>query len=70
MLVAFDETKDSVVVCDASGWATGGALMQWIDEKLRPVAFFSRKMTPAEVNYEIYDKEMLAVVACLEEWSQ
>ena len=26
-------------------------------------------MTPAECNYEIYDKELLAIVRCLEEWS-
>ncbi|KAL5597079.1 uncharacterized protein BROUX77_007027 [Berkeleyomyces rouxiae] len=38
------------------------------DGKLRPVAFFSKKLTPAEVNYEIHDKELLAVVKCLEEW--
>ena len=31
-------------------------------------AFFSKKNSPAECNYEIYDKEMLAIVWCLEEW--
>ncbi|KAL5606185.1 uncharacterized protein BROUX77_003378 [Berkeleyomyces rouxiae] len=36
--------------------------------ELRPVAFFSKKLSPAEVNYEIHDKELLAVVKCLEEW--
>ena len=35
---------------------------------LHPVAFYSKKMTPAECNYEIYDKELLAIVRCLEEW--
>jgi hypothetical protein len=32
------------------------------------VAFLSKKMTPAEWNYEIYDKELLAIVLAFEEW--
>ena len=35
---------------------------------VRPCAFFSKKNNPAECNYEIYDKEMLAIIRCLEEW--
>jgi hypothetical protein len=69
MLAQFDESCETVVECDASGWATGGALMQYVEGVLRPVAFFSRRMTPAECNYEIYDKELLAVISCLEEWT-
>ncbi len=30
--------------------------------------FFSRKLSSAECNYEIYDKEMLAIIRSLEEW--
>jgi hypothetical protein len=33
-----------------------------------PCAFYSKKNNSAECNYEIYDKEMLAIVRCLEEW--
>jgi hypothetical protein len=33
-----------------------------------PIAFFSKTIVPAEVNYSILDKEMLAVVQSLEEW--
>ena len=35
---------------------------------LRPVAFFSKKHVPAKYNYPIYDKELLAIIRCLEEW--
>ena len=35
---------------------------------MRPYAFFLKKNSPAECNYEIYDKEMLAIIRCLEEW--
>ena len=49
---------------DASNFAIGAVLLQLQqDNILHPVAFYSRKMIPAETNYPIYDKEMLAIVA-------
>ena len=33
-----------------------------------PCTFFSRKLNSTEYNYEIYDKEMLAIVRSLDEW--
>ena len=30
--------------------------------KYKPVVYYSRKMTPAELNYDIYNKELLAIV--------
>ncbi len=38
------------------------------DGILRPVAFMSNKMSPAECNYEIYDKKLLAIIRAFEEW--
>ena len=35
---------------------------------LHPVAYFSKKHSPAECNYEIYDKELMAIIRCFEEW--
>ena len=32
------------------------------------MAFFSKKHAPAECNYPIYDKELLAIIRCLKEW--
>lgn len=54
---------------DASDRGTRGVLLQ-PDHKQnwKPVAFFSRKMSAAESNYEIYDKELLAIVQAFEEW--
>ena len=44
-------------------------MLQYDDKGiLRPVAFFSKKNSPAECNYEIHDKEMLAIIKCLQEW--
>jgi hypothetical protein len=54
---------------DVSDFAVAAILSQLQDNNTwRPVAFFSKAMNPAERNYEIYDKEMLAIVKGFEEW--
>ena len=53
------------VEMDALGHAIGGVLSQEQEEKWKPIAFLSRTMQPAEQNYEIYDKELLAIVEAL-----
>lgn len=35
---------------------------------LRPVVFFSKKHSSIECNYEIYNKELLAIIRCFKEW--
>lgn len=65
----FDPDRRSLVEVDSSEWAHGGILSQYDDNGiLHPVAYFSGKLSPAEINYEIYDKELLAVVRALEHW--
>lgn len=69
ILMQFDPDRETVLEADSSGWAVGGVLSQYDDNGLlRPCAYFSKKNSPAECNYKIYDKELLAVVRCLEEW--
>ena len=55
---------------DTSGYAIGGVLSQKQDEKWKPIAFLSRTMQPVERNYEIYNKELLAIVKVLVRWRQ
>ncbi|KAH0358938.1 hypothetical protein KCU65_g10168, partial [Aureobasidium melanogenum] len=70
VLKHFDWDKPAILETDASDYVCAGVLSQYDDEGvLHPVAFYSKKMTPAECNYEIYDKELLAIIRCLEEWS-
>src|SRR5437667_3411044 len=65
----FDPSRPAILETDASDYAEGGVVSQYDDEGiLHPCAFFSRKFTAAELNYEIYDKEMLAIVDCLTTW--
>ena len=69
VLTQFDPDRDTVLETDASGWVTAATLSQYgNDGVLHPCAFYSRKMAPAECNYEIHDKEMLAIIRALEEW--
>jgi len=58
------------VEVDASGHAIGGVLLQEQEGKWKPVAFLSRTMSSAKRNYEIYDKELLAIVEALDKWQQ
>lgn len=69
ILTQFDHLKDTIVETDSSGYAVGGILSQISDDGVRrPCAFFSQKDAPAECNYPIAYKELLAVVKCLGEW--
>jgi hypothetical protein len=53
---------------DASNYVSTGMLSQYDDNGiLHPVTFFSKKHSPAECNYEIYDKELMAIIRAFEE---
>ena len=38
------------------------------DGLLHPVAYFLRRMALVECHYEIYDKKLLTIIQCFEEW--
>ena len=69
ILAMWEPNRPTRLEVDASGYATGGVLLQQLDDKRwHPIAFRSESMVPAERNYEVYDKEMLAVIRALEDW--
>jgi hypothetical protein len=69
VLAPFDWEKEIILETDASDYVSAGVLSQYGDDAvLRPVAFFSKKHSLTECNYEIYDKELLAIIRCFEEW--
>ncbi|KAI0997916.1 hypothetical protein K3495_g10275 [Podosphaera aphanis] len=69
ILALWNGDSETVLETDASGWATGGCLSQYgLGGKLKPIAYFSKKLSPAECNYDIHDKELLAIIRCLNEW--
>ncbi|GMF41112.1 unnamed protein product [Phytophthora fragariaefolia] len=60
ILAVVDEDRPFHVVCDASDFAIGCALMQQDHEgRDRVVYYQSRQLKPAELNYPVYDKELL-----------
>jgi len=65
-----DNSQPFRIEADSSDFATGTVLSQHSpeDNKWHPVAFLSKSLSPVEQNYEIHDKEMLAIVRALEEW--
>jgi len=71
VLAHFDASKLVIIETDASDFAIGAVLSQRDEEnRLHPVVFHSRKFQPAEINYEIHDKELLAVVDAFKHWRQ
>jgi len=67
VLAAPDLDKDMRVEADASDYVTGGVLsMKCEDKRWRLVAYISKSLSNTEKNYEIHDKEMLAVIRCLD----
>lgn len=65
----YNPDYDCMIETDASDGVIAGILSQLHpDGEWHPVAYYSKTMAPAECNYGIHDKEMLAVVKSLEEW--
>ena len=62
----FDSTLETFVYSDASEYAMGGWIGQRFSDGIHPICFWSRKLTSAERNYHIYDKELLALVSVIE----
>ncbi|MBW0593146.1 hypothetical protein O181_132861 [Austropuccinia psidii MF-1] len=68
ILSHFDPSLPTIVETDASDYALGAVLSQISDSGKHPIAFDSCKLLPAELNYEIHDKELLGIVWALKHW--
>ncbi|KAK3546756.1 hypothetical protein QTP70_034178 [Hemibagrus guttatus] len=70
LLVYPDSDQPFIVEVNASTTGVGvvRSQQQGNPSRLHPYAFFSRKLNPAEVNYDIGNRELLAVKLALEEW--
>ncbi|KAE9013365.1 hypothetical protein PR001_g15432 [Phytophthora rubi] len=60
-----DFNKSMLLRTDASKFAAGGVLFQVVDGAERPIAYTSRKMKSAELNYPTQQQELLAIVHAL-----
>ena len=69
ILAHFDATLPSIIETDVSDYAVGAIHLQTYKKgRVHPVAFLSRKFSPAEMNYDIHDKERVAIVLAFQEW--
>jgi len=68
--VHFNPDNPIVVETDASDYAIAAIISQISpdDGDIHPIAFYSCSMQPAELNYEIYDKELLAIFEAFRQW--
>jgi len=70
ILTHFDDARPTKLKTEARDFSLGAVLSQLCeDEKWHPVAFHSRKFSPAEINYDVHDKEMATIVAAFKEWA-
>ena len=69
ILTTPDPDQPLRVETDASDYATGAILsMKCEDNKWRPCAFYSKSLSDIEQNYDVHDKEMLAIIRASEAW--
>jgi hypothetical protein len=57
-----DRDKRYILDTDASQYAVGATLSQEYSDGNHPIAYFSQSLTQAERNYDIYDRELLAII--------
>jgi len=60
-----DPTKRYIVDTDASTHTIGATVSQDFSDGRHPITFFSKLLLPAEQNYDIYDRELLAIINAL-----
>jgi hypothetical protein len=68
ILTTFNPTKKIILKTDSSNFTIRACLNQ-LDEnsKFKPIAYYSRKLLPIELNYNIYNKELLAIVVAFKQ---
>ena len=68
ILAIFNPEREAILETDISNYTIGACLAQkGNDGKIRTVAYYARKMTGPELNYDIHNKELLAIVEALRE---
>jgi len=70
VLMSPQDSEPFWIEADSSDFATRAVLSQQLatNGKWHPIAFYSKSLFSVEWNYEIHNKEMLAIICMLEEW--
>jgi len=65
----FDQTCETILKTDSFNYVNDEVLFQYDDEEvLHSIAFYSKNMSSAECNYEIYDKKLLIIIRAFKHW--
>jgi hypothetical protein len=68
-LTLYSRERQCILETDTSDFVLGVVISQKSsDDNLHPIAYYSCKFSPAEINYEIYDIELLAVLDSFKMW--
>ncbi|GJP62222.1 hypothetical protein CLOP_g19310 [Closterium sp. NIES-67] len=68
VLILPNPERDYVIKADAIDQVVGAVLMQDQGNGLQPIAYLSKKLYGAELNYPIHDKEALAIIIAFKTW--
>jgi transposase InsO family protein len=68
VLILPDPTKPFVLNCDSCAYAIGATLQQDHGNGLQPVAYRSKKLSPAERNYDVREREFMAIMDACSHW--
>ncbi len=65
----FDQTREVILEINSFNYVNDEVLSQYDDEDvLHSIVFYSKNMSSAECNYEIYDKKLLIIIRAFEHW--
>jgi len=68
IIVHFYPDQKTIIATDVSDFAVGCILPWYWGKWFHPVAFHSQRVNDTERNYQIHDKELLAILEALHEW--
>ena len=69
ILRLFNPSRKIVIKIYTSDYALRAILSQKSpNEKFYPVAFYSQKLTPVEINYKIHNKKLLVIIKAFKKW--
>jgi len=69
ILYYYDPKLECILETDASDGVVTAVLLQlYLDSEWYPIGYFLKTIAPAELNYPIYNKEMLTIVRAFRQW--
>ncbi len=65
----FDQNRKTILETDSFNYVNNDILSQYDDEEtLHSLIYYSKNLSLAECNYEIYDKKLLAIIRAFKHW--